>query len=65
MEFSKAYDYLPHDLMVAKLEDYGLAKENLQLISDYLSCRKQRTKIVSSYSNWANVIRTFSFQYFY
>ena len=65
MEFSKAYDYLPLDLMVAKLEDYGLAKENLQLISDYLSCRKQRTKIGSSYSNWANVIRTFSFQYFY
>ena len=65
MEFSKAYDYLPYDLMVAKLEDYGLAKENLQLISDYLSYRKQRTKIGSPYSNWANVIRTFSFQCFY
>ena len=56
MDLSKAYDCLPHDLMVAKLEAYGLAKESLQLISDYLSYRKQRTKIGSKYSDWANVI---------
>ena len=56
MDLSKAYDCLPHDLMVAKLEAYGLAKESLQLISDYLSYRKQRTKIGSTYSDWANVI---------
>ena len=29
MDFSKVYDCLPHDLMVAKLEAYGLAKETL------------------------------------
>ena len=52
MYLSKAYDCLPHGLMIAKLEAYGLAKESLQLISDYLSYRKQRTK-----SDWANVIR--------
>ena len=57
MDLSKAYDCLPHDLMVAKLEAYGLSKESLQLISDYLSYRKQRTKIGSAYSDWANVIR--------
>ena len=54
---SKAYDCLPHDLMAAKLEAYGLAKESLQLISDYLSYCKQRTKPGSAYSDWANVIR--------
>ena len=43
--------------MVAKLEVYGLAKENLHLISDYLSYRKQRTKIGSACSDWVNVIR--------
>ena len=37
MYLSKTYDCLPHDLMVAKLKAYGLAKESLQLISDYLS----------------------------
>ena len=52
MDLSKAYDCLPHDLMVAKLEAYGLAKESLQLISDYLSYRKQRTKTDSAESDW-------------
>ena len=57
MDLSKAYDCLPHDLMVAKLEAYDLAKESLQLISYYLSYRKQEMKIGSAYSDWANVIR--------
>ena len=57
MDLSKAYDCLPYDLMVAKLEACGLAKECLQLISNYLSYRKQSTKIGSAYSDWANVIR--------
>ena len=56
MDLSKAYDCLPHDLMVAKLEAHGISKESLQLTSDYLSYRKQRTKIGSAYSDWANVI---------
>ena len=57
MDLSKAYDCLPHDLMVAKLESYNLAKESLQLISDYLSYRKQGSNIGSAYSNWwVNVI---------
>ena len=57
MDLSKAYDCLPHDLMVAKLEAYDLAKESLQLISYYLSYRKQEMKIGSAFSDWANVIR--------
>ena len=56
MDLSKAYDCLPHDLMFAKLEAYGLTKESLLLISDYLNYRKKRTKIVSAYSDWVNVI---------
>ena len=40
MDLSKAYDYLPHDLLVAKLEAYGAGKAALNLISDYLSHRK-------------------------
>ena len=59
MELPKAYDCLPHNLMVAKLEAYVLAKESLQLISDHLSCRKQRTKIGSAYSDWTNSLAEF------
>ena len=51
MDLSKAYGFLSHDLMVAKLEVYGLAKESLHIISDSLSYRKQRTKI--GYSGWS------------
>ena len=40
MDLSKAYDCLPHNLMVAKLEAYSLAKESLQLINNYLSYNK-------------------------
>ena len=59
MELPKAYDCLPHNLMVAKLEAYALAKESLQLISDHLSCCKQRTKIGSPYSDWTNSLAEF------
>ena len=38
-DLSKAYDCLPHDLMVTKLEVSSLAKESLQFISDYLNYR--------------------------
>ena len=57
MDLSKAYDCLPYDLMVAKLEAYSISKESLQLISEYLSYRKQRTKTGSAYCDWTNVIR--------
>ena len=57
MDLSKAYDCLPHDLLVAKFEAYGIDKNGLTLIYDYLSNRKQRTKINSSYSDWYNIVR--------
>ena len=51
MDLSKAYDCLPHELLVAKLEAYDVGTAALNLISNYLSHRKQRTKIGSSYSD--------------
>ena len=57
MDLSKAYDCLPHDLVIAKLEAYGLDTNSLRFIFDYLSSRKQRTKIGSAYSNWSKVLR--------
>ena len=57
IDLSKAYDCLSHELLVAKLEAYGVGKAALNLISNYLSHRKQKTKIGSSYSDWYEIIR--------
>ena len=57
MDLSKAYDCLPRDLLIAKLEAYGLDNDSLNLLLDYLSFRKQRTKVGSAYTNWSKIIR--------
>ena len=56
MDLSKAYDCIPHDLLIAKLEAYSLDKTNLHLLRDYLSNQKQRAKIGSSFSDWRDII---------
>ena len=50
MDLSKAFDRLPHDLLVAKLEAYGLDTKTLKFMLSYLSGRKQRVKIRNSLS---------------
>ena len=57
MDLSKTHDSLPHDLLVAKFEAYGIDKNGLNLMHNYLTNRKQRIKISSSYSDWYNVVR--------
>ena len=54
-DLSKAFDTLPHDLIIAKLDAYGFGPNSLKLIYDYLSDRKQRCKIGSSYSSWLDI----------
>ena len=56
MDLSKAYDSLPHDLLVAKFEAYGIDKNGLNMIHNYLTNRKQRTKISSFYSDWYDIV---------
>ena len=51
MDLSKAIDCLVHDFLIAKLEAYGFTYESLKLINSYLTDRKHRTKINSSYSS--------------
>ena len=57
MDLSKAYDTLPHDLLVAKFEAYGIDKNGLNLIHIYLRNSKQKTKASSTYSDWYDTVR--------
>ena len=55
-DLSKTYDWLRHDLLIAKLGTYGRDRSSLRLLMDYLHSRKQRTKVASSYSKWSEII---------
>ena len=57
MYLSKAYDCLPHDSVIAKLEAYSLDNDSFNLLLDYLSFRKQITKVGSTYSKWSKIRR--------
>jgi hypothetical protein len=36
MDLSKAFDCLPHNLLMLKLEAYGLSENSLKLLKSYL-----------------------------
>ena len=55
-DLSKAFDCLDHELLTAKLNAYRFTLPALRLIHDYLSNRKQRTKIDDNYSSWSKIL---------
>ena len=55
-DLSKAFDYLSHGLLIAKLDAYGFNKNALKLVNSYLSNRKQRVKINNKYSSWSEIL---------
>jgi hypothetical protein len=39
MDLSKAFDFLPHDILLGKLAAYGLSSQSVKLLENYLTGR--------------------------
>ena len=55
-DLSKAFDCIPHCLLIAKLDAFGFDKKSLSFISGYLKHRKQKTKVGSEFSDFLNIL---------
>ena len=56
MDLSKAFDCLPHELLIAKLEAYGFDENTLSSLYSYLKNRKQAVKINGIISDFLFII---------
>ena len=55
-DLSKAFGYLPHDIIITKLNANGFDMKAQNFIYDYLRNRKQRTNIDNAYSSWQKIL---------
>ena len=55
-DLSKAFDCLPHELIIAKLYTYEVDMPSLKLMNSHLSKRRQRIKINDVYSSWSEIL---------
>ena len=54
-DFSKAFDSVPHERLLLKVEAYGIKGDLLKWIRDFLTDRKQRVVIGDKMSSWKPV----------
>ena len=52
---SKAFDCLPHDLILEQIKYYGLSDHAISLMRNYLSPLLQRVKLNAAFSTWKKV----------
>ena len=56
MDFSKAFDSVPHNRLLSKLNHYGIRNRTLSWISNFLQHRSQRVVVGGEHSAWTDVV---------
>ena len=55
LDFAKAFDSVPHQRLIKKLEGYGITGEVVQWIKEFLSGRRQQVRVNGEVSGWKPV----------
>ena len=55
LDYSKAFDTVPHERLVKKLEAVSIIGQILNLIGSFLHCRQQRVVVEGVCSSWSHV----------
>jgi hypothetical protein len=56
MDFSKAFDTVPHNRLMLKLDHYGVRNKTYTWIANFLKHRKQRVVVGGEHSAWTEVL---------
>ena len=62
LDFATAFDRVPHQRLLTKVNNLGLQGELLNWIKDFLTRRKQRVMVNNTSLEWSDVISGVSFQ---
>ena len=56
LDYAKAFDSVPHQRLILKLQSYGVSDNVLMWIKSFLQTRRQRVVVAGSESDWAPVL---------
>jgi hypothetical protein len=55
LDIERAFDSIPHFLLIRNLRSYGFGPNLISLMESYLLGRKLRVKVNHSYSDWSTI----------